>query len=67
MVGTPDEGRDVYGVRFICDDTVRLEVPNFIGFLRFCGVAIQLELTVFVEDVYEFLADFYIVIICMNC
>jgi hypothetical protein len=37
MVRTPHKGRCMNGIRFIRDDTVRVEVPDFVSFIRFCG------------------------------
>ena len=58
MVRTPNKCCDVYGIRLISLCTIGCEIPDFIRFLRVCGVILPLQLPVLIEDVYEFLADF---------
>jgi len=58
MVCTPHKGRCMNGVRFICDDTVRVEVPDIVHRLCFVSV-LPLDLPVLVEDVHIFLAHFF--------
>ena len=59
MVRTTHEGCYVHCVGFICDVSIGIEVPDLVRLFRGTGgVVFPLELTVFVEDVHEFLADF---------
>ena len=57
MVRTPYKCCCMNGIRFIRDDTIRVEVPNFVGFLGFVCI-FPLDLTVFIEYVCIFLTYF---------
>ena len=57
MICTPDESCLVNGVCFIGDISISIKVSNFVGFFGFCRMIFPLDLTVFIEDIDEFLAD----------
>jgi hypothetical protein len=59
MISTPDEGRCMNGIRFIRDDTIRIEVSDLIGFFSLYDVVFPLDLTVFIEDVLDHIAPGY--------
>jgi len=62
MVRTPDEGCLVHVISFICDVSIGIEVPDLISFLSSTGwVILPLDLSVFVEDIHEFLAELWCV------
>jgi hypothetical protein len=56
MVRTPDEGCLVHVIGFICDVSIGIEVPDFVGFFCFCGMVFPLDLSMLIEYVDEFLA-----------
>ena len=58
MVRTPDEGCLVNGIRLIRDVSIGIEVSNLISLFCSTGwVILSLDLSVFIQDIHEFLAD----------
>ena len=49
MIRTPHEGRCMDDIGFICDDTIRIEVSNFIGLFCLSSMVFPLDLTMFIE------------------
>ena len=58
VICTPNKCCNMNCICFICDVTICIEIPNFISLFSFCGVIFPLDLTMFIENVHKFLADF---------
>ena len=67
VVRTPHKRCDVDGIRFIRLLTRCIEITDFVGLLCFGWMVFPLELTVFVEGVHEFLANYTVAKITMDC